>query len=89
LIGIPDQKLSEKLVVWPNPAKSIINIKSSLCGACRLVIYNSQGKVVLETENNDFIRNGTLDISRLAPGVYSLTLENEAERAMQRIVITR
>jgi hypothetical protein len=53
------------------------------------VFYNSQGKVVLETENNDFIRNGTLDISRLAPGVYSLTLENEAERATQRIVITR
>jgi hypothetical protein len=81
--------MSEKLVVWPNPAKSIINIKSSLSGACRLVFYNSQGKVVLETENNDFIRNGTLDISRLAPGVYSLTLENEAERATQRIVITR
>jgi hypothetical protein len=89
LIGIPDQPMSEKLVVWPNPAKSIINIKSSLSGACRLVFYNSQGKVVLETENNDFIRNGTLDISRLAPGVYSLTLENEAERATQRIVITR
>jgi hypothetical protein len=89
LIGIYDQPLGEKLVVWPNPAKNLINIKSSLRGACRLVVYGSQGKVVLETEDNDFTRNTALDISRLAPGIYTLTLENEAERAMQRIVITR
>lgn len=89
LIGISDEPLGEKLVVWPNPAKSIINIKTTLRGIGKFVVYNSQGKVVLKTENNDLIRKTTLDISRLAPGVYTLTLENGDNREMKRIVITR
>ena len=89
LIGIYDQPLGEKLIVWPNPAKNIINIKSSLRGACRLSVFNSQGKVVFESGYTDITNHISLDLSELSTGIYILTLINGDNREMKRIVLTR
>ncbi len=61
---LPD--LSEKLAIFPNPVKDIVQWSGS--ESTRSRIYDGIGQLVL-----DKISNGSIDVSHLGPGIYYLS----------------
>ena len=72
-MGTIDAKAS-KIAYYPNPVKDELNIVSKE-KVTSVSIYNVAGQKVL---NNAPLRNGTVNMSTYAPGVYIVTtiLEN-------------
>lgn len=65
-----ENKLSDKLNIYPNPAEDFLSIHNSL-NFKQYVIKDMTGKVILIDHKK------TLDISQLDSGVYIMTLEND------------
>ena len=61
----------DKIVLYPNPAKNIIYIKTNTAVAGEAKIYNLSGKLVMTV-----VSDGKIDISALLPGIYMLKLDN-------------
>ena len=73
----PQVKVPQHIKVYPNPANDVLNIENA--AASNLYILNISGTVIeqqyLATDN------ATIDISRLAPGVYILKTVNDTKTA--------
>ena len=69
---------SDKVQIFPNPAKSVINIESETLFESDLAIHfiDAVGKTIL-SRNFQEVKNGSLqiDISELARGYYTLRIE--------------
>ncbi len=83
---------NKDFVVYPNPAKNIINLHLNLPNASEgfFQITDLQGKVILEFNEpkllNQFIN---FDVSSLADGMYLLHLRTNNVRSSERFVISR
>lgn len=66
-----------QLTVYPNPAKEVLRIKG-LDGSqdTRLIIYNYNGQIVLETT----AKNKTINIHGLSSGLYFLQIKGQEEQ---------
>lgn len=71
------------LKVYPNPAKTILNITSDSFEAKNVEIYNVLGKVVLTTK----VTNAPVNVAGLASGVYVVKVTQEGKSATRRLVI--
>jgi Domain of unknown function (DUF4832)/Secretion system C-terminal sorting domain/PKD domain len=69
---------SDKLVMFPNPAHNQITgkITSSVTGSVKIYVYDMNGKLVAVTEAEKYsdVLYKSLDISGLAPGMYSVQI---------------
>lgn len=65
--------------VFPNPAANSLNVKGLEAYSGQLVIYSTEGKVVLTTQE---FNNKTIDVSALKSGVYWLRLEEQTMRGI-------
>lgn len=78
------QEISE-LKLYPNPAfEGVVHILTKANIDKRITVYDVFGEVVL----TDKITGKTLDISRLAPGVYVLQI-NEGQKTMTRKLVVK
>lgn len=69
--------------VYPNPAKSVVNITSTSNEAFGVSVYNLLGKQVLRVENVQ----SQLNISSLNPGLYFLNMTQGSNISTQKLVI--
>ena len=71
--GLSDQHIE----IFPNPAKTQLNIvANAVWNNAMIIVYDLGGRIVLNT-NMQSANQASLDISSLAPGVYSLQLIND------------
>ncbi|HET8735533.1 MAG TPA: T9SS type A sorting domain-containing protein [Pricia sp.] len=71
--------------LYPNPAfGGVVHVVTQSNSDKRITIYDVFGKVVLK----DKISGQTLDITRLAPGVYVLQV-NEGQKTMTRKLVVK
>jgi glucose/arabinose dehydrogenase len=84
--GIGDRIDSQKLVVYPNPARDQIQIKTTavIKLPAFITISDLQGRVVYEMEVSD--KNSNLDISYLEPGVFILTFKNAYGQSNKKLI---
>lgn len=75
---------AEDLSVFPNPATSIVNVKSQLNATLNLKLYDVFGKVVLILDSEDDLT--TINISHLANGVYFLNASTKEKSGSFKIV---
>ncbi|QNK77168.1 T9SS type A sorting domain-containing protein [Winogradskyella sp. PAMC22761] len=76
---------ASSLKVYPNPAKSVLNIVSvDDANIDSVEIFNLLGKNVLSTSN---LNNSAVDVSQLATGVYLLKINSGINFVTKRIVI--
>lgn len=74
-----------ELKLYPNPAfEGVVHILTKANVDKRISVYDVFGEVVL----TDKITGKTLDISRLAPGVYVLQV-NEGQKTMTRKLVVK
>lgn len=86
-LGLDTNSLSN-VTVYPNPTKDIlyINIPQAI-GASKLKLYDIQGREVLETITNNTTE--VLNIGNLQSGVYMLSIENEANKTVKKVVLNK
>jgi hypothetical protein len=71
------------LQIYPNPAKSILNITSKNNEVKYVEVYNILGKVVLNARST----NTPINISNLDKGVYMVKIIEEGKTATRKLVI--
>jgi len=70
----------ENISVYPNPAKDVINIRSSY-GIKNVLLYSADGKKVSETDSS------SINISQFPKGVYMMTIFfTNGKKSMQKII---
>ena len=73
-----DHSPNYEATIFPNPTSDVLNIRTSTFENVTYTLYDALGKLVkqgkLSTEQT------AIQVSQLAPGRYSLTLNNETEK---------
>lgn len=87
--GINENGLSQTISVYPNPAKSFINLKTSLSGD--IVIYDILGNSISSYKLNDLPSSDEsykLDLTDLSKGIYIISIipTNEKKRVSLRFI---
>jgi hypothetical protein len=72
--------------VYPNPAKDILHIRTSSNRILGWQIYDHQGQVVEATTNHALDTHVTVNISQLAPGIYTLSTSTDSGVEVNRWV---
>ena len=76
--GIENHSADYEAIIFPNPTEGFLNIKTSTYENVVYTLYDAQGKLVMQDEL--FEEQTSLQVSHLAPGKYSLVLNNENEK---------
>lgn len=73
---IPGDSTNQALLLFPNPVHDQMNVRvnTAKTGKVLIVIYNEMGGRVqtLQVEKDQWMIQTSIDVSRLAPGVYTL-----------------
>ena len=73
-LGVEDFAPDYEATIFPNPTQDVLNIKTSSYENVTYTLYDAQGNLVMQ---NPLSSEQTLiQVSQLAPGSYSLTLNN-------------
>ena len=76
-LGVEDFAPSYEATIFPNPTEDVLNIRTSEFENVTYTLYDAQGKLVMQ----DILsaEQTPIQVSQLAPGSYSLTLNNETQ----------
>lgn len=77
---IREEPVDTDVILYPNPATDLINIRSEKVIQADLLIYNMQGQLVRRVISSD-LRHG-VDVSDLLPGIYLVSLGKESVRRL-------
>jgi hypothetical protein len=74
-LGVEDFAPNYEAIIFPNPTEDVLNIKTSMFENVTYTLYDGLGKLVMQ----DILsaEQTPIQVSQLAPGSYSLTLNNE------------
>jgi hypothetical protein len=81
-LGLQENNISG-LRVYPNPAKTVLNITSDSFEVKQVEIYDVLGKVVLTTK----VTNAPVNVSALTKGVYVVKVTEAGKSATRKLVI--
>jgi hypothetical protein len=85
-IGINEKELNDNLLIYPNPANSILNIRSeNYLGKSTIYITDILGKQVTELKSND-LYNTSINIEQLNSGVYFLQVKTEKGLIVKKFI---
>ena len=76
-LGVEDFAPDYQATIFPNPTQDVLNIKTSVFENVIYSLYDAQGKLVMQ--NILSAEQTPIQVSQLAPGSYSLTLNNETQ----------
>lgn len=76
-VGLEDFAPNYEATIFPNPTEDVLNIRTSTFENVTYTLYDAQGKLVMQ--NNLSAEQTPIQVSELAPGSYSLTLNNETQ----------
>ena len=76
-LGVENHAPNYEATIFPNPTEDVLNIKTSSFENVTYTLYDAQGKLVMQ----DILsaEQTPIQVSQLAPGSYSLTLNNETQ----------
>jgi hypothetical protein len=76
-LGVEDHAPSYEATVFPNPTSEVLNIRTSTFENVTYTLYDAQGKLVLQDKLS--AEQTAIQVSQLAPGSYSLILNNRTQ----------
>ena len=76
-LGVEDFAPGYEAIIFPNPTEDVLNIKTISFENVTYTLYDAQGKLVMQ--NILSAEQTPIQVSQLAPGSYSLTLNNETQ----------
>lgn len=85
-IGIQENEWKDQLTIYPNPANSILNIRSeNYLGKSVVSITDILGKTIMETKTNDLYQT-SINIEHLNSSVYFLNINSEKGSIVKKFV---
>ncbi len=87
-LALEDTELTN-ISVFPNPASDQVNIvlPNTISGITTFNITNNLGQVVLKSGNEFTSSQVSLDISNLSQGIYFITIENNNQRTIEKLIV--
>ena len=79
-------ELEANFNIYPNPAKSMVNIESSLKGEAQVNIFDMTGRCVKEVSVSD-MSNVSINVEDLNKGVYFISIQQDNSNNIQKLVI--
>ena len=76
-LGVEDHAPSYEATIFPNPTSEVLNIRTSTFENVTYTVYDAQGKLVLQ--NMLSAEQTPIQVSQLAPGNYSIILNNQTQ----------
>ena len=76
-LGVEDHAPNYEAIIFPNPTEDVLNIRTSEFENVTYTLYDAQGKLVMQ--NILSAEQTPIQVSQLATGNYSLTLNNETQ----------
>ena len=73
-LGVEDFAPNYEAIIFPNPTEDVLNIKTSSFENVTYTLYDAQGKLVMQDKLS--AEQTPIQVTQLAPGSYSLTLNN-------------
>ena len=76
-LGVENHAPNYEATIFPNPTEDVLNIKTSSFENVTYTLYDAQGKLVMQ----DILsaEQTPIQVSQLAPGGYTLTLNNQTQ----------
>lgn len=84
-LDVIDLSAGDDLQIYPNPAVSVLYILSPKARVESIQLTDITGRRVLAQSNFDS-KEGSLDLSGLAPGVYILTMKTDKKTVTKKVV---
>lgn len=84
LLSVADFTTNNEIIIYPNPTKNIISIKSRNNTLESYKLYNTLGQ--LSKQGNIIDIDGSIDISEMAKGVYYLKLYSSKNTFIKKII---
>lgn len=76
--------LSDKLMVYPNPAKGMVTVRSGLEGLQQVMVYSLDGRLLI---NKALSNDGYLDVSGLNTGIYVVRVKADNVVKTAKLVV--
>ncbi len=76
-VGVEDYAPNYEVTLFPNPMEDVLTIQATTFERVTYSLYDAQGKLVLQDELSS--EQTPIQVSHLAPGSYSLTLNNDTQ----------
>ena len=76
-LGVEDFAPNYEAIIFPNPTEDVLNIRTSTFENVTYTLYDAQGKLVMQ--NILSAEQTPIQVSQLAPGSYSLTLNSDTQ----------
>jgi hypothetical protein len=87
ITGIEDSELLGNIAVYPNPARDVLNIKST-DNITHVTMMNNVGQVVLNKKvADDNVLE--LNVAGFEPGLYMIKIETADDLVIEKVLITR
>ncbi len=77
-LGVVDFAPDFEVTIFPNPTSDMLNIKSSAYQDISYSLYDAQGKLVLKNVLSETVTQ--IQVNQLAPGAYSLSINDKKEQ---------
>ena len=75
LVGVEDFAPNYEVTIFPNPTQDVLNIKTNTFENVNYTLYDAQGKLVMQ--NILTAEQTPIQVSQLAPGAYSLSINDQ------------
>ena len=76
-LGVEDFAPDYEVIIFPNPTEDVLIIRTRTFANVRYTLNDAQGKLVLQDKLS--AEQTAIQVSKLAPGSYSLLLNNEIQ----------
>lgn len=82
--GIPSSVGNLDIVVYPNPTKDLVHIKSEISGELNALLFDLFGH---ELKNVSFEKEAVIGIGELPSGIYIIQIKDEGSRMVTKRVV--
>jgi hypothetical protein len=90
MVSIDLNQEESGLIVYPNPAQSLVNIGlKRVGGESEVLLFNSIGERVMSKAISIGNKDLQLDVSILPNGIYSLVMKEGGKTTVKKVVITK
>ncbi|WP_432410228.1 proprotein convertase P-domain-containing protein [Rasiella sp. SM2506] len=87
ILGVNDNTLETGITLYPNPAQSQVTLSNtSNILLNKATMYDVNGKLVNTVDLTSMTTEKTIDISKLASGVYIVQIESENASVVKRLI---
>ena len=80
--SIEENKVTQELLVYPNPTNSVLNIDTKGERILSIRIFNISGQLINSELNSD----NTIDVSQFNNGMYIIQVETDNGVALSRFI---